>query len=233
MTPIFRPSPNFGPRRHGLPPDMVVLHHTAMLTSEAACARLCDPKAEVSAHYLISEKGDLTQLVDEEMRAWHAGAGSWGMVRDVNSHSVGIELANSGPLGGFPLFPEAQMVVLEELLAGILRRWTIPPERVIAHSDMAPSRKFDPGPKFDWQRLAQKGLSVWPDEISAIESEVPLFAEFARQFGYGSEEREETLLSAFRMRFRPDASGDLEPTDLAIIRDLATRFPVDPGIGAH
>jgi len=102
-------SPNLGARRHGLSPDMVVLHYTGMESAEAAIIRLCDPAAEVSAHYVISESGLVTPLVPENARAWHAGAGAWGQVRDVNSHSIGIELANAGPQAGFPPFPEPQM----------------------------------------------------------------------------------------------------------------------------
>ena len=138
---------------------MIVLHYTAMETCEAARDRLCDPAAEVSAHYLISETGTLWQLVPEAQRAWHAGAGQWGDVTDINSRSIGIELANTGDVP----FPEPQMAVLEGLMIGIMSRWQIRPERVIAHSDMAPARKSDPGPRFDWRRLARSGLSIWPE----------------------------------------------------------------------
>ena len=155
MEIVDRSSPNFGPRRGGALPSLVVLHHTAMATAEAALERLVDPAAEVSAHYLIAEDGRVWRLVPEEARAWHAGAGTWGGAADVNSRSIGIELANAGPLAGFPPFPEPQMAALEELLDGILARWRIPPAGVIAHSDLAPGRKADPGPKFDWLRLAR------------------------------------------------------------------------------
>jgi N-acetylmuramoyl-L-alanine amidase len=138
---------------------MVVIHYTAMESCAAALARLCDPAAEVSAHWLIAEDGRVMALVPEEMRAWHAGAGAWGGVGDVNSRSIGIELANDGaqPFGA------PQMAALERLLAGIMARWQVRPERVIGHSDMAPERKRDPGPRFDWRALARAGLSVWPE----------------------------------------------------------------------
>ena len=138
---------------------MVVLHYTAMESAGAALDRLCEENVEVSAHYLICETGRIWQLVDEEMRAWHAGAGRWGDVVDVNSRSIGIELANTGTQP----FAEPQMAALEALLRGIVDRWSVRPERVIGHSDMAPGRKGDPGPRFDWRRLALQGLSVWPD----------------------------------------------------------------------
>lgn len=220
---LERPSPNHGPRRGGARPDMVVIHHTAMHTAEAALARLCAPEAEVSAHYLIAEDGRIWRLVDEAARAWHAGAGAWGGVADVNSRSIGIELANPGPLAGFPPFPEPQMAALEELLAGILSRWRIPPARVIAHSDMAPGRKDDPGPKFDWRRLARAGLAVWPEAV------VPGgagFAGLAARAGYPvAGAGEKATLAAFRLRFRPGASGPLAAEDLALLAGLAARWP--------
>lgn len=224
---IPTPSPNFGPRRHGRGPDMVVLHHTAMESCEAAIARLCAPEFEVSAHYVISEYGEVFSLVDEEMRAWHAGAGSWGAVRDVNSHSVGIELANPGPLAAFPPFPAPQMDALEELLHQITTRWAIPPERVIAHSDMAPGRKADPGAKFDWQRLARHGLSVWPEAGAPVDPAPAVFRQHAEALGYGVEHSDETILTAFRLRFRPDQEGPLDAGDTQMVSDLARRFPVD------
>lgn len=157
------PSSNHGLRRDGAVPSLVVLHYTAMATAESALARLCDPAAEVSAHYLIAEDGRLFALVPEGARAWHAGVGSWRGRGDVNSWSIGIELANPGPLADFPPFPGPQMLALEALLDGIMARWGIGPEAVIGHSDMAPGRKADPGPKFDWRRLALGGRAVWPD----------------------------------------------------------------------
>ncbi|WP_151720312.1 N-acetylmuramoyl-L-alanine amidase [Gemmobacter serpentinus] len=222
------PSPNRGPRRLGALPDLVVIHYTAMASCAEAEARLCDAQAEVSAHYLISERGDILPLVPEELRAWHAGAGSWGACSDVNSRSIGIELANRGT----EPFAEAQMAALERLLADILHRWQIPPERVIGHSDMAPARKSDPGPRFDWRRLALAGLAVWPaDEVAAdtaqgLAADARAFTEDARAFGYG-DLTPDLVLAAFRQRFRPWATGPQDAQDAALIADLAARFPVD------
>lgn len=212
-------SPNFGDRRGGVRPDMVVIHYTAMATAQAARDRLCDPAAEVSAHWLISEQGEALPLVPEDRRAWHAGAGGWGRVCDVNSHSIGIELANPGDRP----FPEPQMVALEHRLSGILHRWQIPPERVIAHSDMAPARKSDPGPRFDWRRLARQGLSVWPGMAEPGD-----FAADLGAFGY-PEAAPDLLLRAFRFRFRPWATGPRDAIDAALAADLARRYPVDGG----
>jgi len=227
-------SSNCGPRRGGALPDMIVLHYTAMGTCAEARARLCDPEAQVSAHYLISETGVLFALVPEELRAWHAGAGAWGAVQDVNSRSVGIELAN----GGAHPFPEPQMAALEALLADVMHRWSIAPQRVIAHSDMAPGRKTDPGARFDWRRLALAGLSVWPQPVAAdgqdtgAEARAAAFKKAARAFGYPLAEAD-AVLSAFRLRFCPWARGPLSAADLAALADLAMRFPVDAsGAGA-
>lgn len=214
------PSPNSGERRGGARPDLIVLHYTAMPSAAEARARLCDPAAEVSAHYLISETGALDLLVPESLRAWHAGAGAWGAVTDVNSRSIGIELAN---VGNAP-YPEPQMAALETLLAQIMARHHIPPDRVIGHSDMAPDRKRDPGPRFDWRRLALQGLSVWPEPDDAA---APLLASL-RAIGY-PEAPPAALLAAFRLRFRPGARGPEDATDRALAHNLARRFPVDAG----
>jgi N-acetylmuramoyl-L-alanine amidase len=221
-------SPNFGPRKHGLAPDMVVIHYTAMDTAEAACERLCDEGAEVSAHYLISETGQIIQLVSEDMRAWHAGAGTWGAVSDVNSHSIGIELANATDREGIP-FPNPQMDALEYVLSGVLERWSIPIERAIGHSDMAPDRKFDPGPKFDWKRLAIEGLSVWPTDVDEMDADWAQFKVAAEQFGYRAPSDDakgwQHVLASFRLRFLPSVSGDLRSVDCSVIRALARDYP--------
>lgn len=209
------PSPNFGDRRGGATPSLVVLHYTA-ISCEAARARLCDPEAEVSAHWLIWQTGEAEALVDERHRAWHAGAGGWAGLDDVNSHSIGIELANDGTQP----FAEPQMAALERLLAAIMARWNIPAHRVIGHSDMAPSRKSDPGRHFDWRRLALQGLSVWPEPAA----EAPLAASLTA-FGY-PDAPDDARLTAFRLRFRPWASGPEDATDRALAAGLVARSPV-------
>ena len=222
----WQASPNVNARRHGGDPDMVVVHYTAMASAEDALRRLCDacpPEGlgPVSCHYLISETGRIWQMVRERDRAWHAGVGAWGGREDVNSHSIGIELANTG----LHPFPEPQMAALEALLPGILARWAIAPARVIGHSDMAPGRKIDPGPRFDWRRLARQGLSVWPGAAG----EGDFHADLAR-FGYPVEAvAEADLLEAFRARFRPHGRGPVSAEDRRIARDLAERFPARAG----
>ena len=215
---LTHPSPNFGERRGGQSVGLVVLHYTAMQTCAEALQRLCDPAAEVSAHYLIDSDGSVLSLVDESLRAWHAGAGEWGGAGDVNSRSIGVELANPGDRP----FPDPQMRALEHLLAGSLQRHALPPQAVIGHSDMAAGRKGDPGPRFDWRRLALQGLSVWPDPAPPGD-----FAAALRAFGYPALP-DDLLLAAFRLRFRPWATGPLDDTDRALAAGLA-RFTVDAG----
>ncbi len=196
---------------------MIVLHYTAMESAGAALERLCDAEAEVSAHYLICERGRVWQMVEEAERAWHAGAGRWGDVADVNSRSIGIELANRGD---HP-FPEPQMAALEGLLPGIIARWGIPAQGVIGHSDMAPGRKIDPGRRFDWARLARQGMGVWPSPGGEGD-----FLRDAAAFGYPVGDVDEALvLEAFRLRFRPGAEGPEDAVDRALMADLAARWP--------
>lgn len=215
------PSPNFGVRRDGLLPEFVVIHYTAMENCAAAAERLCDPAHEVSAHYLIDYDGTLHNLVPEEARAWHAGAGAWRGLTDMNSRSIGIELANDG----FEPFPEPQMAALETLLAGIMQRWGIPPQGVIGHSDMSPGRKSDPGARFDWQRLARAGLSVWPAPAigpdPATGHDLSCFRDVASRIGYQMDAGDDALLRAFRLRFRPWAKGPLEAADVQLVQAVA------------
>ncbi len=224
-----RASPNCGPRRGVVAPDMVVLHYTAMDGAEAACERLCDPAAEVSAHYVIAEDGRTWRLVPEILRAWHAGVASWAGERDVNSRSIGIELANPGDAP----FAAPQMIALEALLDGILARWRIPPERVVGHECVAPGRKADPGPRFDWRRLALRGLSVWLDapRAAAGPADALAFQIAARRFGYDAapsgrwDAPTTAIAQAFRRRFRPWSDDPACAAALAHLEAMAARWP--------
>lgn len=188
---------------------MIVLHYTAMLSAEAACERLSDPACEVSAHYVIGRDGSVFQLVEEAMRAWHAGAGEWKAITDVNSRSIGIELDNDG----FSPFSAALMDALEQLMPQIMARWDIPADNVIGHSDMAPGRKRDPGARFDWARLVRAGLAVGSaargDHVDAA-----LFSSHLDRIGYPPCDPE-TRLTAFRLRHNQGAVGPLTGTDCA------------------
>lgn len=186
----------------------MVIHYTAMQSAQAALKTLCNPATEVSAHYLIAEDGEVLSLVPEDLRAWHAGAGQWGSVTDVNSRSIGIELANPGNCP----FSAPQMDALEALLAGIKARWQIRPERVIGHSDMAPGRKSDPGPRFDWARLARQGHAG----PTCPPAEALPFEAAARAAGFTAAVDATTLLDATRLRFAPWRTGPLTPEDSAL-----------------
>lgn len=211
-------SPNFGERRNGLRPELVVLHYTAMATCDAAARALCDPVREVSAHYLIGRDGAVLSLVDDDKRAWHAGAGEWRGRDDVNSRSIGIELDNDG----LAPFSEPLMAALEPLLTTLLTDWGIGADGVIAHSDMAPGRKFDPGRRFDWQRLARQGLAVW-SQARGGPVDAEQFRADARTFGYPDMDSD-LLVDTVRLRFRPWARGPLTGDDCAVMADLAGRY---------
>lgn len=161
------PSPNHD-ERGGQPVSILMIHYTGMQSGRAALDRLCDPVAKVSAHYLVEEDGRVFQLVDETRRAWHAGAGSWRGIDNVNARSIGIELVNPGHEWGYRPFPHEQMAALAELGRGILARHAIAPFDVIGHSDSAPTRKMDPGERFDWRGLAAQGVGAWFDGTDPV-----------------------------------------------------------------
>ena len=155
------PSRNNEPRPSGRQPDALILHYTGMASADAAIGWLADPASRVSAHYVIDEDGTITQMVAEARRAWHAGVSCWAGERDMNSASIGIEIQNRGHEAGLPDYPAAQMEAVAALCHDIAVRWAIPPERVLAHSDIAPGRKIDPGERFDWGWLASRGVGLW------------------------------------------------------------------------
>ncbi|MBM3538969.1 MAG: N-acetylmuramoyl-L-alanine amidase [Alphaproteobacteria bacterium] len=167
MSLIEHPSPNHDARPAGTPIDMLVLHYTGMPTGAAALGRLCDASAKVSAHYVVEEDGRVFRLVAEKRRAWHAGVGCWRGHRDVNARSIGIEIVNPGHEFGYRSFPAKQMAALRDLARDILGRHPIPTRNVVAHSDVAPERKEDPGELFDWSYLASKGVGLWPTTRAA------------------------------------------------------------------
>lgn len=204
------PSPNHGDRR-GQRPELVVLHYTGMADTAEARARLCDPGAQVSAHWLIHEDGRAEALVPEDRRAWHAGAGSWRGRDDVNSRSIGIEIANPGDRP----FPWPQMDALVLVLRQVTARWGIGPDGVIGHSDMAPGRKIDPGPRFDWQRLARDGLAL----PAGIGDDAPLGDSLTR-IGYPPVPAAPRL-AAFRLRYRPWATGPESEADRRVAAFVA------------
>lgn len=211
MQLIVRPSPNYNDRAPGAI-NMLVLHYTGMISREHALAWLCDPLAQVSAHYLIDEMGLVYQLVDEKHRAWHAGISCWAGERDINSRSIGIELVNPGHGTDYRNFTLFQMQALAELCREIVSRHPIPPHRVLGHCDVAPGRKRDPGEKFDWQWLAGQGIGVWPaqgngdaasqPDILSLQQNLARYGYDVPQTGiYGTQTR--AVITAFQRHFCP------------------------------
>jgi N-acetylmuramoyl-L-alanine amidase len=237
----WRPSPNFEPRREGRAPDMLILHYSGMESCEEALDWLICEESKVSAHYLIDEAGQITQMVAEEMRAWHAGQSHWAGETDLNSCSIGIEIHNPGHEFGYPDFPDVQMEAVEALCLDILSRHVIPPARILAHSDIAPGRKRDPGERFDWARLARAGVGLWVKPVPiqddaglgpGDESEaVAALQRGLRELGYGVEVTStygkglEQVVEAFQRHFRParvDGRAD-RSTRETLARLLAAR----------
>ncbi len=256
MAILWRPSPNFDARTR--PIDLVILHYTGMQSGAAALARLCDPApragahhhpwetppdpdaplGRVSAHYLVQEDGKVLALVQEEARAWHAGAGAWGGQAALNDRSIGVEIVNGGHDYGLPPYPDAQIASVIALLQAILPRHGLGARQVVGHSDVAPERKADPGEHFPWARLAEAGVALWPRgpvapggpvlaAPGASGERVRALQAGLAAFGYGVGETglydapTEAALRAFQRRFRParvDGVHDGE-TD-AILADL-------------
>ncbi len=241
----FCPSPNHGERKAGRAIDCIVLHYTGMPTSEAALARLRDEAAQVSCHYFVEEDGTILQLVPEDRRAWHAGLSTWKGESDLNSTSIGVEIVNPGHDGGLPPFPRAQIDAVIALCQDIRARRAIPPERVLAHSDIAPGRKIDPGENFPWDILFEHGLGSWVPPTPLVDGEplkpgdsgprvAALRADLARH-GYGLgpgedyDEATKTVVAAFQRRFRPArVDGLADASTLDTLRRLVERPAIPP-----
>jgi N-acetylmuramoyl-L-alanine amidase len=224
------PSPNFDDRPAGTAVDMLVLHYTGMPSAAEALARLTDPEAKVSAHYLVEEDGTVVRLVDEEMRAWHAGVACWRGATDINARSIGIELVNPGHEFGYRAFPRPQMASLVDLALGVLTRWPIPPRNVVGHSDVAPRRKMDPGELFDWRRLARAGIGLWPAEADECVLDEDAVRALLAEIGYETEDLFATL-KAFQRRWRPDrVNGRIDWQTARLARGLCILLADGAGV---
>ncbi|MCX5497156.1 N-acetylmuramoyl-L-alanine amidase [Kaistia dalseonensis] len=238
----LRPSPNFGPRAEGKPIDILILHYTDMASAEAAIDLLSDPASQVSCHYVVAEDGTVTQLVAERERAWHAGVSSWHGETDINSRSIGIEIANLGHDHGYPDFPARQIESVIRLGCDICARNGIVPERVLAHSDIAPTRKRDPGEKFPWADLAASGLGhfVTPEPmrggrffqrgeagepIAALQALLAFYG-YAIEINGRFDAHTETVVTAFQRHFRPErVDGIADASTIATLHRLARALP--------
>ena len=213
-------SPNFDERDQ--PISMLVLHYTGMQDAASAIARLREPEAKVSCHYLVAEDGQVLRMVPEEKRAWHAGKSYWRGIHGVNACSIGIEIVNPGHEFGYRPFPEEQMDALVPLVADIVKRYGIAPSNVIGHSDVAPDRKQDPGELFDWARLAKLGLALKRPTKGLMD---PLWTDGGfvlalERFGYDVRDRH-AAVAAFQRRFRPELiDGLIDGESRAILLSL-------------
>ncbi len=240
------PSPNIGERRGGLRTTHLILHYTGLESARHSIEVLTDSRCEVSCHYLVDVDGRTTQMVREADRAWHAGHSYWRGERDINSASIGIEIQNPGHAAGYPDFPAAQMVAVERLCLDIMSRHPIAPECVLAHSDIAPQRKIDPGEKFAWARLHEAGIGhrvrPHPLEASAMPADRPPSETTVRHCqallaAYGYEiaidgcfdDATRRVISAFQRHFRPSLVDGLpDQSTIATLIDLcasAGRMP--------
>ena len=236
------PSPNHGERKDGRRVDMIVLHYTGMSDAEAALERLKARGSEVSSHYFVFEDGRIMQLVQESRRAWHAGKSFWAGETDINSCSIGIEIANPGHDHGYPNFPKRQIAAVTALCRSIQTRNTIPPVRVVAHSDIAPARKQDPGEKFPWRTLHESGVGHWIKPAAIMDfgqalrlgdrgDAVAALQKSLGDYGYGVEASGEydaltrDVVVAFQRHFRPERiDGIADPSTRSTLQELlATR----------
>ena len=240
------PSPNHGERRGYTRPNCIVLHYTGMPTAAAAIALLRNPVAEVSSHYVVEESGRIVQLVPESRRAWHAGVSCWRGERDMNSASVGIEVCNAGHEGGLPDFPDQQIEAVIVLCRDIASRCVVRPERILAHSDIAPARKRDPGEKFPWRGLAAAGVGHWIEPpppsaqiLLARGHEGPPVRSLQAMlslYGYDQDTsgvydaRTEGVVAAFQRHFRPEqVDGVADVGTVETLKQLQSGLGAGPG----
>ncbi len=243
LVAVVHPSPNIEPRRGVERPDMLIVHYTGMQSCAGAVDWLSRPEARVSCHYVVDVDGRITQMVAEAARAWHAGVASWAGASDINSRSIGIEIHNPGHDGGYPDFPAAQVAAVIALCRDILGRNPVPPTHVLAHSDVAPERKNDPGEKFPWAQLFSAGIGHWvtPVAVDPVDAGLaegvasPRVAAAQRalaEYGYGLAEtgtmdlRTVQVVAAFQRHFRPArVDGCLDRSTAATLAALLAARP--------
>ena len=240
------PSPNIESRLRGLTPSLLILHYTGLPNVERSLEILSREDCKVSCHYVVDTDGRIIQMVAEEMRAWHAGQSSWFGETDINSASIGIEIQNPGHAGGYPEFPKAQMRAVTALCQDIASRHGITPPCVLAHSDIAPSRKIDPGEKFDWPGMAREGVGFWVPpslvEISDsgfgpgdIHEDIAEAQRLLAAYGYGIDESGEFdeatrfVVRAFQLHFRPALINErLDRSTFTTLERLVRALPEVP-----
>jgi N-acetylmuramoyl-L-alanine amidase len=216
-----RTSANFDHRPVDVSIDMLVFHYTGMQTALLALDRMCDLVAKVSAHYVVDEDGSICSLVEEADRAWHAGAAYWRGNTNINARSIGIEIVNPGHQFGYCEFSGVQMKSVIELALDVLSRHPIPPRNVVGHSDVAPTRKIDPGEFFDWERLAGLGIGLWPSQADHLEQDLNVLAGALNSIGYDTSNLS-MALKAFQRHYRPKrVTGRIDPETARLIIGLS------------
>ncbi len=247
FAPDFRaadvlPSPNHGARADDCRPDIILLHYTGMTSEQAALKLLSSEESQVSSHYFVHEDGRVVQMVPEALRAWHAGKSFWCGETDINSRSIGIEIANGGHPAGLPDFPDAQIAAVIELCRDCGQRYGIAPERVLAHSDVAPVRKVDPGEKFPWGKLAEAGIGHWVEPVAVSGGRffqrgdqgqpVEALQSMLSFYGYNIDitgeysEQTEGVVAAFQRHFRPAlVDGIADSSTIQTLHALLTSLP--------
>ena len=243
------PSPNYGERNQGRVPDMILLHYTGMPDVEGAIAQLCTAGTDVSAHYIVLEDGRIVQCVPESRRAWHAGVASWAGEDDINSCSIGVEIVNRGHDWGYPDFPLRQTAAVIALCRGIMLRRNVPSHRVLAHSDVAPHRKKDPGEKFPWHSLANSGVGHWVTpapivrgdglKLGIISDSVGDLQKALARYGYGIaisgkfDAATAEVVTAFQRHFRPArVDGVADHSTLVTLQSLLASLPAETTVVA-
>ena len=231
--PKWIPTPNFGERKGGVRPSMIVLHYTDTQDTQEALDYMMNPVREVSAHYVVEKDGQVIQMVKDEKRAWHAGKAYWRGERDINSYSIGVEIVNSGHTYGHEPFPEVQIEMVVRLCKRVMKKWGIEASGVLGHSDVAPGRKEDPGHLFPWQRLAEQGIGIWPEPTAGdFEAAAGILAQnggfsgLLRQIGYDPDAGKEERVLAFHRRFYPEKFGSGEDASVVDVVSVAKALGV-------
>ncbi len=216
----------------------IIIHYTGMQSEVEAIKKLSDTKSKVSCHFLINKKGSVIKMVPERFIAWHAGKSSWKKLKSLNKFSIGIELTNFGHSFGYKKFPKKQIFSLIKILKFLIKKYKIPKDNILGHSDIAPLRKKDPGEKFPWENLSKKNISIWHNfkkdylkknrRINTSKKEKKFFFKLLKKIGYKTKYNlkkslyEKKLIKAFQRRFRPELiSGNIDQECLLISKNIA------------
>ena len=215
----------------------IIVHYTGMKNESKAIERLCSSKSKVSAHYFIKYSGEILNLVPDLYTAWHAGESFWKKFKSLNKYSIGIEISNPGHDNGYRKFSSKQIISIMKLLKYLMKKYNIEKQNILAHSDIAPDRKKDPGEKFPWSKLAKKNLCRWHNlnlkkirkfrNLKTNNYEENLFLINLSKIGYFNSEKinfhkkNVNLVKAFQRKFRQNLiNGKIDQECLLICKNL-------------